>query len=52
MKNDEIVTINGKKYRKLKTIRNGNAINKVDICANDKWCMINGVEYEELNEPK
>ena len=46
---DEIITINGKRYRKLRTIRNGNAINKVEICPNDKWCMIDGVEYEELD---
>ena len=46
---DEIITIEGKRYRKLRTIRNGNAINKVEICPNDKWCMIDGVEYEELN---
>ena len=46
---DEIITINGKRYRKLRTIRNGNAINKVEICPNDKWCMIDGIEYEELN---
>ena len=47
---DEIITIEGKRYRKLRTIQNGNAIiNKVEICPNDKWCMIDGVEYEELN---
>ena len=48
---DEIVTIEGKRYRKLKTIRNSNVdINKVDICHSDKWVMINGIEYEELDE--
>ena len=51
MKKDEIVTINGKKYRKLKTIWNGNLDWNnplLDICHSDDWIMINGVEYEEL----
>ena len=66
---DEIVTINGKRYRKLRTLWNGNLMKEKvtvdnkgfatftlvnetigDICANDKWCMINGIEYEELDE--
>jgi len=53
MKKDEIVTINGKRYRKLKTIRNGNLDWNnplLDICHSDDWIMINGVEYEELDE--
>ena len=46
-----IVEINGKKYRKLETIWNRNEdINKVDICHSDKWVMIDGIEYEELDE--
>jgi len=46
---NEIITINGKRYRKLKTIRNGFMdLTELDIFPTDKWCMINGIEYEEL----
>ena len=48
-----ILEINGKRYRRLKTIWNRNFDwdnPVVDVCDMDKWVMINGVEYEELND--
>jgi len=50
---NEIVEICGKKYRKLKTIWNGNLDwdnPLLDICHSDDWIIINGIEYEELKE--
>ena len=47
---DEVVTINGKKYRKLISIWNGNLDWNnpiVDVCDMGKWAMINEIEYEE-----
>ena len=50
---NEIVEICGKKYRKLKTIWNGNLDwdnPLLDIYHSDDWIIINGIEYEELKE--
>ena len=60
-----IIEINGKRYRRLKTIWNDGIgysttmdkngyltmtplIQDIDVCDMDKWVMIDGVEYEEL----
>ena len=49
---ENIVIIDGKRYRKLISIRNKNIDWNdpfIDVCHPDNWCMINGIEYEELN---